>query len=160
MSFLRHIKLLLWKNYVLQIRHPWVTVFEVVIPCLFVAAIATIRVQVKVTHYENSTFYESFDIYHVPNQTLQGNESSFNYITLYSPDNGTYSRIMDNVLNKLNQLNDRLFEDEFHKKFNFTGIVANCYEYGKKRIGNVIYLRRGQGFKLGFPYFIMVKLLI
>ena len=118
---MRHIKLLLWKNYILQLRHPWVTLFEVIIPCLFVASIAIIRVQVEVTPYDNSTFYPSFDIYNVPNQTNPEDKSPFKYVILYSPENDTYPLIMQNVVDKLRDLNDKIFEQKFKRRYTFQG---------------------------------------
>ena len=115
MSAFRHITLLLWKNAILQIRHPWVTAFEILIPCFFVAMLASIRTAVKVTHYEKSTDFPSFDIYHVPNITFPNRTI---YKILYAPNSSFTQDIVNQVQTKLTQLSQ---EDKFDQRFNFLG---------------------------------------
>ena len=114
MSAVRHFTLLLWKNFLLQLRHPWVTFFEIVLPCFFILMVAGIRVAVKVTHYDETTFFDSFDIYHLPNNTQT------NYTILFAPDHVQFIHVMNEVTNKLEQYNDRFPRHyDFQGKFSF-----------------------------------------
>lgn len=40
-------RLLLWKNYILQTRHKWQTLFEIVIPILFFLLLAYMQSKIK-----------------------------------------------------------------------------------------------------------------
>jgi len=102
MSSFRHLRLLLWKNYLLQLRHPWVTIFEIGIPCLFVVMISMIRIAVEVTPYHNSTTYESFNILNVPNISTRSNT----YKVIYTPKNSPYQDVMKSVVLRLKAIND------------------------------------------------------
>lgn len=110
MNFFRHLKLLMWKNYLLQLRHPWVTIFEILLPCVFVAMIGLIRIKVEVINHKNSTVYESFDIMNVPNITFA--ISSPSYKIIYSPNNGSFNQIINEVLDNLNNIFGHRFQFE------------------------------------------------
>jgi len=102
MSVIHHLRLLLWKNYLLQLRHPWMTVFELLIPCLFVAMLAAIRLKVDFTYHSNSTQYYSFDTFNIPEFKI-GNQNLVipEWIIMYSPNSSTIQPIMDSLSKKL-----------------------------------------------------------
>jgi len=101
MSVINHLKLLLWKNYLLQVRHPWVTVIELMVPCLFVAMLAAIRLKVDFTYHSNNTEYERIDIHHIPEFKLASNIISPEWIVMYSPNTTRIEEIMEKVVHKL-----------------------------------------------------------
>lgn len=55
-------RLLMWKNCLIQYRHPIHTVFDVMAPVLFTLLLVMIRIVVDPTVTENNTLYESFEI--------------------------------------------------------------------------------------------------
>jgi ATP-binding cassette subfamily A (ABC1) protein 3 len=101
MSFINHLKLLLWKNYLLQLRHPWVTLIELMVPCLFVAMLAAIRLKVDFTYHSNHTEYESVNIYHIPEFRFGSNLIGSEWIVMYSPNTTRMEKIMDSLVFKL-----------------------------------------------------------
>jgi ATP-binding cassette subfamily A (ABC1) protein 3 len=101
MSVINHLKLLLWKNYLLQVRHPWVTVIELIVPCLFVAMLAAIRLKVDFTYHSNHTEYERFDTYHIPEIKFGNNLIVPQWVVMYSPNSTRMEKIMKNVIFKL-----------------------------------------------------------
>jgi ATP-binding cassette, subfamily A (ABC1), member 3 len=104
MNAFSYLRLLLWKNYLLQIRHPWVTVFEILIPCFFAAMLASIRIVVKATPHPNVTTYESFNFNHIP-EIINANideDISNEYVVLYAPNNSRADQVMLNVVQHLN----------------------------------------------------------
>ncbi len=113
MSSFRQIKLLVWKNFLLQLRHPIVTVFEILIPCLFVAMIAMIRLAIAVDHYKDGMTYSSFDFIHLPNitQPLQPK-----YRLIYAPNGPFNDKIMQNLI-------ERLYQIQFNQSFEFESMT-------------------------------------
>ncbi len=101
MSSFRQIKLLVWKNFLLQLRHPIVSLFEILIPCFFVAMIAMIRLAIDVDHYDNGVTYSSFDFLHLPNITEPLKPK---YRLIYAPNKNKNNEIMQNLIERLEQI--------------------------------------------------------
>ncbi len=110
MSSFRQMKLLIWKNFLLQWRNPIVTLFEILIPCLFVAIIAIIRLGINVKPDEDGMTYSSFDFLHLPNITEPLQKK---YRLIYAPNHDLNKKIMQNLIERLNQTQfSQLFEFE------------------------------------------------
>ncbi|XP_076337701.1 ATP binding cassette subfamily A member 3 isoform X2 [Tachypleus tridentatus] len=58
--------LLVWKNFKLQFRHPWVTVFEIGVPTFFAFILILIRIRVDSEPIRNATIFPSFTVDHLP----------------------------------------------------------------------------------------------
>lgn len=54
--------LLMWKNWLLQWRHPFQTAVEILAPVLFSALLVLIRSLVETTNYTDNTTFKPFDI--------------------------------------------------------------------------------------------------
>jgi len=61
------LKLLLWKNWVVQKRHKIQTVSEVALPVFFASLLIIIRDLAPANRYPEPTFYPPIDINHMPN---------------------------------------------------------------------------------------------
>lgn len=57
MAFLAQVRLLLWKNSLLQRRKICASVFEIIFPTLFAAIVVIIRVVAKPEHINDPTYY-------------------------------------------------------------------------------------------------------
>lgn len=90
--------LLSWKNWIIQIRHPIQTIFEVLIPVAVCAVLIIVRGLVEVTEYtEDFSYYATLtsqigNVLSIP---------SLNYVLAYSPENPLLERIVTNVRNDL-----------------------------------------------------------
>ncbi|KAJ8311156.1 hypothetical protein KUTeg_011295 [Tegillarca granosa] len=98
MGFAGQLKLLLWKNYVLQKRKVCVTVFEILLPVFFALLLLFIRSRVDVTPIDTASVWDSFDvelnasdranrshyIVYSPNQTFKGFQSEDDILSYHS----------------------------------------------------------------------------
>jgi hypothetical protein len=66
-----------------------------------VAIIAMIRLSIDVEHYDDGKTYSSFDFLHLPNITepLQPK-----YRLIFAPNEDLHDKIMQNVIERLNQI--------------------------------------------------------
>lgn len=55
-------RLLMWKNFLIQHRHPYQTLLEMIVPVFFSIILIGLRSLVVPKIVSNNTFYESFDI--------------------------------------------------------------------------------------------------
>lgn len=55
-------RLLMWKNFLIQYRHPVQTVFDIFAPVLFTILMILIRSEVDPEINRNNTYYKSFEI--------------------------------------------------------------------------------------------------
>ena len=101
MTVISDLKLLLWKNYILQIRHPIVTVAEILIPCALAAMLASIRRNVSFTDHTNATVYDSFGTYYVPEMKFGSGLSIPYWIVMYSPNTTRIEEIVESSTRKL-----------------------------------------------------------
>lgn len=101
MTVISDLRLLLWKNYILQIRHPIVTLAEILIPCLFAAMLASIRRSVAFTEYPNATVYDSFGLFDVPELKLGTGIRIPYWIVMYSPNSTRVEAIVESATRKL-----------------------------------------------------------
>lgn len=66
MAVFRQLRLLLWKNYVLQKRQVLVTVIELVLPLLFSVILIALRHRVESENYPNATIYPNVNFLNLP----------------------------------------------------------------------------------------------
>ena len=100
MTAYTHLKLLLWKNTLLQIRHPIATIVELLIPGLFIIFLFLIRRAVDYKQMQNSTTFEPFPI--GSPITEQVIKSSNQWSLLYSPNTTNTNDFINQLVNKLN----------------------------------------------------------
>lgn len=66
-------RLLLWKNYVLQKRHKWQTVLEILLPLVFVVVLVIVRDLVNSDIYEDGMSYPPWSPLNVSETRLELN---------------------------------------------------------------------------------------
>ena len=65
MTRCEQLKLLVWKNFHIQKKHPLATIFEIGLPCLFVIVLVIIRHYVKADEKCTGEYYTNyFGIFH------------------------------------------------------------------------------------------------
>ena len=96
MGFLSQLKLLLWKNWLLQKRKICVSIFEVLLPVSFALLIVMIRTLVEVTDEPNVTNYTADAT--IFNAT-KANFPESNMILGYAPQNTETTEVMNRTLN-------------------------------------------------------------
>ena len=106
--------LLSWKNWMLQKRKVWTTLFELGLPLLFSAILLIIRNFVPFENYTNPTTYEAFEIRTLPDTMIPpdaGIFPPFYWRMAYAPNNTAMTDIMERVTKSLQggrvQLRDR-----------------------------------------------------
>ena len=99
MGFFSQLRLLLWKNLLLQKRKVAVSIFEVLLPVLFAAIILTIRSVVPQNRFHNATIYDGpipadgVDFYlHTPGGEMEVG---------FTPNTRLTKRLMDSVATDL-----------------------------------------------------------
>lgn len=92
--------LLSWKNWIIQIRHPVQTTFEILVPIFVCALLAFIRYQAKVTEYDKPFINHPEEIKKI-NSTIF-NESLANSFIFHSPNNTVLNQLMRKVSEDLN----------------------------------------------------------
>lgn len=144
------IGLLLWKNFKIQFRSPWATLFEILLPCLLVLVIAILRTKVDVNEHAAPTVYPEFDIDHLDfdNKTLW----IIPYVRRNDIDDKVMSHLKEQLQNRefrregparvyqiqpydsMSQIEDvyrsqRQFEDNFLCAVDFTALSARSIEF-------------------------------
>jgi len=66
MAAFDQLKLLIWKNFILQKRRPIATAVELILPILFSCLLIVIRTQIDITKNPNITQWNSYDINRLP----------------------------------------------------------------------------------------------
>ena len=112
----RGLRLLLWKNYLLQIRHPFITVIELMIPVMFMATLSLIRLEVDYDKTSKPTIYHNFDIKHIPSDYL-GQFKIPKWVVLYAPNTSKVNRLMAEVNKTLNTITDASFDRKYRPFF-------------------------------------------
>lgn len=56
-SKVKKLKLLLWKNFLIQRRHLMQTVFEIILPIIFASCLLVVRVMVDVEYHKEDRRY-------------------------------------------------------------------------------------------------------
>ncbi|XP_067140472.1 phospholipid-transporting ATPase ABCA3-like isoform X3 [Centruroides vittatus] len=107
---LNHLYILLWKNFIQQYRHPFVTLLELIVPLFFSALVLWMRGEIKSLYIHEPTVYESFSVDSLPdNLTPLADTSGMVYFT---PTSSHVIEIMKNVKNKLKGLRIKGFKTE------------------------------------------------
>lgn len=103
--------LLSWKNWIIQIRHPIQTVFEIIVPIIVCALLIVIRGLVKSVEHENDFLYATFPTDNIGEVLeLRG----INLQLAYSPKNAILEDLVKNVAQQFE------FSSEMHGFHNAT----------------------------------------
>ncbi|XP_063961818.1 phospholipid-transporting ATPase ABCA3-like [Lytechinus pictus] len=100
---LSQLRLLLWKNFLLQLRRTIATIFEILIPVLFACILIGIRHAVDYTVYPNSTIYNTFDINNLPHNLSIFPIPVTVWQMAYAPNTSATNKIMSNVVRSLSK---------------------------------------------------------
>ncbi len=66
----KKLKLLIWKNYTIQMRHKWQTLLEVLIPIIFTLGLVVMRIIIKPEDTTDSTMYPPLPVTKPPYNTI------------------------------------------------------------------------------------------
>ena len=102
---INQLKLLLWKNFILQKRSIWLTVLELILPMLFFFILIPIRKSLLVNDIKEDIFYTAFSIDSLPSELIPDDEKNPDnkWILAYQPKNvDLIENIMRKVKNDLN----------------------------------------------------------
>lgn len=91
--------LLSWKNWIIQLRHPIQTIFEVLVPIFICALLILIRALVKIEEITEDTRYEPISTTSIPINATWLTDANSRLI--YSPENPVFQRIVGNVSEQL-----------------------------------------------------------
>ncbi|KAF8771560.1 ATP-binding cassette sub-family A member 3 like protein [Argiope bruennichi] len=108
MAKLRQFLLLIWKNFKLQWRHPWITLLELGVPAIFSLCLVLVRSFISSNYVTDPTLYEPFNINGLPANLTP---SSGQWEIIYAPESVFLDKIVNNAASKLNVLY-RGFNDE------------------------------------------------
>ena len=103
--------LLSWKNWLIQIRHPVQTTFEILVPIFVCALLLFIRFYAKVTDYDKPFIYHPEEIKELNSTIISG--SLANPSLFHSPNNLVLNELMKKVAKDLN-----LEYNSYHAKSN------------------------------------------
>lgn len=90
--------LLSWKNWIIQLRHPIQTIFEVIVPIFICALLLLIRALVKIEDFNEDTRYRPIETTTLINATWLTDANSR---LIYSPENPIFQQIVGNVSEQL-----------------------------------------------------------
>lgn len=90
----RQFILLLWKNFVLQKRKVWVSVFEILLPLFFATLLVLIRLAGERTSITHSTTY--------PDVSLQPPSDSHKRL-VFTPDTTLTRNLCQSIINSINR---------------------------------------------------------
>lgn len=90
--------LLSWKNWIIQIRHPIQTIFEILVPIFICALLILIRGLVDINQHNEDTRYQPLLTTTISNSSWQ---YPVNQQLIYSPENIVFARIVNNVSQQL-----------------------------------------------------------
>lgn len=88
MVSINRLGLLLWKNFKLKIRHPWILFFEIFIPCLFSIILLVIRLLVSFDKFDKPIIYNESLVNEEFNPTISPRT------ILYAPNNSAENDII------------------------------------------------------------------
>jgi ATP-binding cassette subfamily A (ABC1) protein 3 len=86
--------LLSWKNWIIQLRHPIQTLFEILVPVLVCGLLILIRGLVEVTEFETDIFYPPLSASLIGGNILF---SDVNKVLAYSPRNPVLQNVVQNA---------------------------------------------------------------
>lgn len=88
MVSINRLGLLLWKNFKLKIRHPWILFFEIFIPCLFSIILLIVRLLVSFDQIDQPIIYEPT----ILDDNFDANQNT--KTILYAPNNSDVNEII------------------------------------------------------------------
>ncbi|XP_048270251.1 phospholipid-transporting ATPase ABCA3-like, partial [Bombus terrestris] len=97
-SALSDIRLLLWKNFKIQWRHPVQSLVELLLPCLLVFILSMFRGSVEVTYFPDATLYKNFHLTDVDSKLFPTNST---FAVMYTSDNKENGAIMAEAVQML-----------------------------------------------------------
>ena len=139
MSLVKKLRLLLWKNFLLQRRRPIATALEIILPVFIVLILLIIRITTIKPKEGPIYSFHPFEI----NRSIPVTTYRRNWAVAYAPNKSYYNTIMQNVKNfvdleevvpKANKssLEDVLVTDESANIMNQTYLCGIVFEHGKK----------------------------
>lgn len=138
MPLVKKLRLLLWKNFLLQRRRPIATAIEIILPVFIVLILLIIRITTITPKQGPIYSYPPFDINsNVPVKTGKGQ-----WKVAYAPNKSYYNSIMQNVKKFVDledavpktsesSLKDLLVTDESTNIMNQTYLCGIVFEYGE-----------------------------
>lgn len=96
-----HLRLLLWKNFLIQWRHPIASLVELLLPCLLIFIISFLRGSVKVKYFPEATPYKTFNLNEVEHKLFPDDEA---FLLMYIEGQGDlHKRIIDETVTRLTE---------------------------------------------------------
>lgn len=107
MARIGQLLLLIWKNFKLQFRHPWVTVLELGVPAFFSLILVLIRSTISSEYITKPVVYDPFSINSLPsNLTPSANQV---WHILYAPETDFTNYVMSKVAANLKIVEESKF---------------------------------------------------
>ncbi|CAG0880304.1 unnamed protein product, partial [Cyprideis torosa] len=103
--------LLVWKNYVLQKRHKWRTIFEILIPVLFSGLLMVMRGTIDLSDYPDPTRFEPFNINgNISDLGFSACKNQFNgnCLVAYAPKTEETTELMKKAMERLDLSADEI----------------------------------------------------
>nr|ASS36015.1 ABCA3 [Samia ricini] len=98
MNVVNKLKLLIWKNFLLQRRHKWQTLFEILSPVIFSLFIIVIRCLVVPKHIPEMSHTPFYPTYFNSTGKSMENLTSSNMILAFSPENPLCRNVTQNAM--------------------------------------------------------------
>lgn len=120
---LSDIRLLLWKNFLLQWRHPIMSLFELLLPCLLVFILSLFRGSVEVKLFPSITSYNSFPLTKV--ELTQRASLPAKISLMYTPLSTVNDRVIEEAVRNLEMALAVPFTGESVRKKRTVSLHAN-----------------------------------
>lgn len=110
------VKLLLWKNFLIQYRHPIQSAVEILLPCLLVLIVAIFRLRIDVHKHPEGRNYTALRLNEIPSRNIA------KFAILYTPDTAPYDTIINDTIDRL----DLAWDPTFNGKLLICSVCC-CY---------------------------------